>query len=179
MISTFVIRLLESSPKQNFNFLASLCSQVSLFQNPRRQAHMLYTAWYVYEGSGKTLGLQPYKIVLFCLIWFCTFHGQSTIFQLCWDGSSWVEGHNSVTLVLLKPATPRSWVKHSTTEPLHSHPPAKIAMLVCLKSDLLWSVLLSDGLIQITIVNSFRRTTSYGRVRSRPSPILSWTLIMK
>ena len=30
------------------------------------------------------------------------------------------QGHNAVTLVRLKPATPRSRVKHSTTEPLHS-----------------------------------------------------------
>ena len=30
------------------------------------------------------------------------------------------QGHNSVTLVRLKPASPRSQVKHSTTEPLCS-----------------------------------------------------------
>ena len=56
----------------------------------------------------------------------------STIFQLNRDGSSWVEpvlsqdkcvllkDHNAVMLVRLKPAAPRSWVKHSITEPLHS-----------------------------------------------------------
>ena len=56
----------------------------------------------------------------------------STIFQLNRDGSSWVEpvlsldkcvllkGHSAVTLVRLKPAASRSWVKHSTTEPLRS-----------------------------------------------------------
>ena len=29
------------------------------------------------------------------------------------------QGHNAVTPVSLKPAAPRSQVKHSTTEPLH------------------------------------------------------------
>ena len=56
---------------------------------------------------------------------------QLTIFQLCWDGSSWVEPvstkqglmclaqrHTAVTPVRFEPATPRSRVKHSTTEPL-------------------------------------------------------------
>ena len=69
----------------------------------------------------------PQKIFNFvCLIRFFT--SQSTIFQLCQDGSSWVEpvlskaqGHNAVTPVRLKPAALRSRVKHSTTEPLHSH----------------------------------------------------------
>ena len=31
-----------------------------------------------------------------------------------------VQGHNAVTPVRLEPATPRSWVKHSNTEPLRS-----------------------------------------------------------
>ena len=56
----------------------------------------------------------------------------STIFQLNRDRSSWVEpvlswdkcvllkDHNAVTPVRLEPAAPRSWVKHSTTEPLRS-----------------------------------------------------------
>ena len=55
-----------------------------------------------------------------------------TIFQLYRDGSSWVEpvlsqdkcvllnDHNAVTPVRLEPATLRSRVKHSTTEPLCS-----------------------------------------------------------
>ena len=46
---------------------------------------------------------------------------QSTIFQLCRDGLMCLaKGHNAVTLVRLKPATPRSRVKHSTTGPLRS-----------------------------------------------------------
>ena len=56
----------------------------------------------------------------------------STIFQLNRDGSSLVEqvlskdkcvllkDHNAVRPVRLEPAAPRSGVKHSTTEPLHS-----------------------------------------------------------
>ena len=32
-----------------------------------------------------------------------------------------LKDHNAVTLVRLEPAAPRSWVKHSTNEPLHSH----------------------------------------------------------
>ena len=47
---------------------------------------------------------------------------QSTIFQLCRDGSSLDEpvlsrpqGHNTVRLVRLEPATPQPGVKHSTT----------------------------------------------------------------
>ena len=55
---------------------------------------------------------------------------QSTIFQLCLDGSSWVEpvlskdkcvflkGHNAVTPLRLKQTTPRFRDKLSTTEPL-------------------------------------------------------------
>ena len=53
----------------------------------------------------------------------------STIFQLCMNGSSWVEPvlmclaqeHNTVMPVRLKPANSGSQVKHSTTEPLCSH----------------------------------------------------------
>ena len=33
---------------------------------------------------------------------------------------SFVQGHNAVMPARLKPTTPRSPVKHSTTEPLHS-----------------------------------------------------------
>ena len=32
------------------------------------------------------------------------------------------QGHNAVTPVRLEPGAPQSQVKHSTTEPLHSHP---------------------------------------------------------
>ena len=58
----------------------------------------------------------------------------STIFQLNRDGSSWVEpvlrydkcvsfkDHNAVTPVRLESAAPRSRLKHSSTEPLRSHP---------------------------------------------------------
>ena len=65
-----------------------------------------------------------------CFVLFCLIHYiPSTIFQLNRDGSSWVEPvlskdkcvllkvHNAVRL---EPAAPRSRVKHSTTEPLHS-----------------------------------------------------------
>ena len=67
------------------------------------------------------------KIGLLCLIWFFT---SQSIFFSC-GGSSCVEpitsndlmclalGHNTVTPVMLEPATPRSQVKHYTTEPLH------------------------------------------------------------
>ena len=71
-----------------------------------------------------------------CIDFVCLFdlilYVPSTIFQLNSDGSSWVEpvlswdkcvllkDHNTVTPVRLKPATPRSRVKHSTTEPLRS-----------------------------------------------------------
>ena len=57
---------------------------------------------------------------------------QSTIFQVCRDGFSWVEpvlskdkclaqGHNTVAPVMLEPAAIQSQVEHYTTEPLHSH----------------------------------------------------------
>ena len=64
--------------------------------------------------------------------WILFFTSQSSIFQLCRDRSSWgdtstnqgfmclTQGHNAVTPVRLKPATPWSQVKHSTTEPLPS-----------------------------------------------------------
>ena len=58
-----------------------------------------------------------------CEIWYFT--SQSTIYQLCRDGSSWTstkqgfmcfaQGHHAVTPAGLKPATPRSRVKHSIT----------------------------------------------------------------
>ena len=69
-----------------------------------------------------------YYLILFDLILYVP----STIFQLQRDGSSWDEpvlskdtcvllkDHNAVTPVRLEPATPRSRVKHSTTEPLGS-----------------------------------------------------------
>ena len=69
--------------------------------------------------------------VLFCLFDLILYI-PSTIFQLYRDGSSWVEpvlsydkcvllkDHNAVTPVRLEPATLRSRVKHSTTEPLRS-----------------------------------------------------------
>ena len=40
----------------------------------------------------------------------------STIFQFCWDGSSWIEPVLSKDWC--EPPTPWSWVKYSTTEPL-------------------------------------------------------------
>ena len=63
------------------------------------------------------------------MIWFFT--SQWILFQICQEGSSWVEpilskdlclaqGHSTVTLVRLKPSTPWSCVKYSTTEPLSS-----------------------------------------------------------
>ena len=71
---------------------------------------------------------------VFCLfgVFDLILYVPSTIFQLNRDGSSWVEpvpnwdkcvllkDHNAVTPVRLKPAAPRSRVKHSTTEPLRS-----------------------------------------------------------
>ena len=66
--------------------------------------------------------------VLFDLILYVS----STIFQINRNRSSWVEpvlsydkcillkDHKAVTPVRLKPAVPRSQVKHSTTEPLRS-----------------------------------------------------------
>ena len=38
------------------------------------------------------------------------------------------QGHNTVTLVRLEPVAPRSQVKHSTTEPLHS-PSSKLIFI--------------------------------------------------
>ena len=65
------------------------------------------------------------KHVFVCLILYVLVNS----FQLCRDGSSWVEpvlskdkGHNAVTPLRLKSAAPRSRVKHSTTEPLRSIP---------------------------------------------------------
>ena len=71
---------------------------------------------------------ESYFAFLFDLILYVT----STIFQLNRDGSSWVEpevslnkcvllkDHITVTPVRLEPPTPRSRVKHSTTEPMCS-----------------------------------------------------------
>ena len=67
--------------------------------------------------------------ILFCLFWFFTSHQQS--FSSIGTGLpglnqylAWInvlaQGHNTVTPVRLEPATLRSRVKHSTTEPLRS-----------------------------------------------------------
>ena len=42
------------------------------------------------------------------------------------------QGHNLVTQVRLKPATPRSRVKHSTTESLRSHAAAHSNVVILL-----------------------------------------------
>ena len=52
---------------------------------------------------------------------FCFFTSQSTVFQSCLKGFSWVEqvlsrGHNTVPLVRFEPTAPKSRVKHSNTE---------------------------------------------------------------
>ena len=77
--------------------------------------------------------ISPHKVFQHGLILFdLILYVPSTIFQLNRDGSSWVEpvlswdkcvllkDHNAVTPVILEPAAPQSWVKQSTTEPLHS-----------------------------------------------------------
>ena len=73
------------------------------------------------------------KILAMVCLFDLILYVPSTIFQLNRDRSSWVEpvlsldkcvllkDHNAVTPVRLKPVTPRSRVKHSTTEPLRSH----------------------------------------------------------
>ena len=84
---------------------------------------------------------------------------QSTIFQLCQDGSSWVQpvhtkqglmclaqGHNSVTPLRLDPAAPWSQVKHFTTEPLHSCSSFVQKLMLdcaCYLSSLVWLKILS------------------------------------
>ena len=64
----------------------------------------------------------------FFLLFALILYVPSTIFQLNRDGSSWVEpvlnwdkcvllkDHNAVSPVRLEPATPRSRIKHSTTD---------------------------------------------------------------
>ena len=59
------------------------------------------------------------------------------------------QGHNAVTQMRLKPRALRSWVKHSTTEPLRSHAPLVADMealtwkfLVADTEDLIWVLLL-------------------------------------
>ena len=48
-----------------------------------------------------------YYFVLFCLIWF--FMSHLTIFQLCWEGSNWVEQVLSRDCVLLKDTKQCPW----------------------------------------------------------------------
>ena len=81
--------------------------------------------------SGRVFKHLPREPVGFCLF-DLILYAPSTIFQLNRDGSSWVEpvlssikcvllkDHKAATLVGHKPAAPRSRVKLSTTEPLHS-----------------------------------------------------------
>ena len=80
---------------RNISLLSSFCNNVNLFAT--------------------TMMIMLYRL----------FMSQSTLFQLCQDGSSCVgpvlslaQGHNAVMPVKLKPAALRSRVKHSTTEPL-------------------------------------------------------------
>ena len=72
------------------------------------------------------------KLVLF--VRFKSLFYSQQFFHSCQDGSSWVEPvlcrgksafsqeHNAVPLVRLKPATPQSRAKHSTTESPRSYP---------------------------------------------------------
>ena len=46
------------------------------------------------------------------------------------------QGHNTVTPVRLEPAAPRSWVKHSITEPLGSLAKGDVTFLICIHSRL-------------------------------------------
>ena len=74
-----------------------------------------------------------FNVVWFGFLFDLILYVQSTTFQLNRDKSSWVEpvlsydnwdllkDHSTVTPVRLGHATPRSRVKHSTTEPLCSH----------------------------------------------------------
>ena len=82
---------------RNISLLSSFCNNVNLFAT--------------------TMMIMLYRL----------FMSQSTLFQLCQDGSSWVgpvlslaQGHNAVMPVKLEPTALRSRVKHSTTEPLRS-----------------------------------------------------------
>ena len=60
--------------------------------------------------------------VFVCLIWIFTSHLQSSWVKpvLSYDKCALLKDNNAVTPVRLKPAALRSWVKHSTTEPLRS-----------------------------------------------------------
>ena len=67
-------------------------------------------------------------VYLFVCLFDLILYVPSIIFQLCKDGSSTkvglmclAQGHNAATLVRLEHKTPRSRVKHSTTEQLRSH----------------------------------------------------------
>ena len=72
----------------------------------------------------------------FCLIWFFMSHQQS----FSYEGTGLpglkepAQGHNTVTLVRLAPAAPRSWVKHFNTEPLHSPVGAVITPILIIGS---------------------------------------------
>ena len=68
------------------------------------------------------------------------------------------QGHNAVTPVRLEPAALRSRVKHSTTEPLRSHPLVADLFLFCYERDFMLS--LSDN-NQTVIIEAFNSTSRY------------------
>ena len=70
------------------------------------------------------------KVHAFLFVWFDSLHPINNLSDikgrvyLGWTSAKLgvmclAQRHNAVTLVSLEPAVPRSWVKHSTTEPLH------------------------------------------------------------
>ena len=52
------------------------------------------------------------------------------------------QGHNAVTPGRLEPAAPQSQVKHSTTEPLHSHLQKTVTMQIIID----WSIEVNEYL---------------------------------
>ena len=88
------------------------------------------------HNQGLRLALEAFRtspVAGLYVLFDLTLYVPSTIFQLNRDGPSWVEpvlswdkcvllkDHKAVTPVRLEPVASLSRVKHSTTEPLHSH----------------------------------------------------------
>ena len=85
----------------------------------------------------------------FCFVWFdslCPINNlsvkQGWVFLgepvLSWDKCALLKVHNAVRPVRLKPAAPRSWVKHFTTEPL--------------RSQLAWDDVLRAGMVTLPFI---------------------------
>ena len=85
LFDTLIVFLKEFFKKVNFeNIKSAYCKNRIKFPACKK-----FVGFSIHLNTIKIYKFFNYGILFFCWIWF--FMSQSIIFQLCWDGSSWVE----------------------------------------------------------------------------------------